>query len=323
MIMQCILTCSEPRHPNEHQKCITYATQPTSSMTADGAQSTVAHGTHEVPQTHNSHGFAGLPLELLLWILSSTPTSIIPWNCQRPMPAKYREQRDILRVLCQVCRSLRIALLPMLWENLEACTIHPTCDNEDDPKFPKLLNEELSDQIKIITATSPHLSIYVRIVNVAIEPQFAEASLRSLAQCLAFLPNLHTVQIICRTSGSMIRPKNMLAPKRKGDERFHAFEQAFAGRCYPSVKRVSLPVEALSAFPCFPEVLDVHLNQKVFLGFSSFISAVVHHCAKVESFGWHESAPEWRFAEVIRTLPNLRRVRCSAVIKSVSMTYIY
>ena len=118
---------------------------------------------HAAPALCNPQGFAALPTELLLCILSYFQEAAIPsWNHEYPMDSRYREKKTVLRALCQLCRSLRVALLPFLWERLEACALIAFCEGEDDGARPRALAKELLGQLKLVTNAKKPYAAHVR-----------------------------------------------------------------------------------------------------------------------------------------------------------------
>ena len=95
----------------------------------------------------NSRGFAALPIELLCNVLSYMQEPPIPHRGEWAVASVYRERRDALLALCQLCRSLRFSLLPFLWERLEACA-EPA---RTDEKKTEVLARELMGQLHLVT----------------------------------------------------------------------------------------------------------------------------------------------------------------------------
>ena len=125
----------------------------------------------------NSRGFSALPIELYYRILSYMQGTVIPCDFNGLKDSQCRERRHVLRVLCQLSRSLRATLLPLLWERLEACAFKPPqCHSLTYPSqrprrsvgTPKLvpcdplLAEELLGQLKLINIRKLSYASYVR-----------------------------------------------------------------------------------------------------------------------------------------------------------------
>ena len=106
----------------------------------------------------NSRGFAALPIELLHNVVSYLQEPSIPHRCEYAIASVYRERRDVLLALCQLCRSLRVDLLPLLWERLEACA-RPV---RTDVKRAEVLGRELIRQLRLVTDRKKSYASYVR-----------------------------------------------------------------------------------------------------------------------------------------------------------------
>ncbi len=140
--------------------------------------------------------------------------------------------------------------------------------------------------------------------------------LPELARCFALMPNLQTEQCY-----EMYKNRRCCKP---------IFEKAFDGYVFPSVQNVMLPSAAISLLKCFPEARMVYLNDtpKPEINIAEFVQSVAEHCPLVEQFDWavglyamtpidnrtmslytsgqHHAAA---FLDVIRHLPNLRRIQ--------------
>lgn len=95
---------------------------------------------------------------------------------------------------------------------------------------------------------------------------------------MTLMPNLHTLQILTRMYGDPFGPEVKLVQ----------FRNAFAGRVFPSVRRVLFPAQARPILECFPEVVEVFVGHTGLDDFSQFIDDMIPHCRKVESLGWQE-----------------------------------
>ena len=109
----------------------------------------------------NSKGLSILPVELLLEILSYMQRSPIPCLAGQPqvLTAEYLERSRALRGLSQLCRFLRFALLPLVWERVEVCAIntpHAWC---------KALATDLVEQLEIVTIREPSYAAHVKYVR--------------------------------------------------------------------------------------------------------------------------------------------------------------
>lgn len=145
-----------------------------------------------------------------------------------------------------------------------------------------------------------------------------------LARCFALMPNLQTVQILdiwwWEQCYEMYKNGRCCKP---------IFEKAFDGYVFPSVRNIILPSAAISLLKCFPEVRMVYLKDTPKPEIhAEFVQSVAEHCPLVEQFDWavglytmtpmdnrtmsfytsgqrHAAA----FLDVIRHLPNLRRIQ--------------
>ena len=103
-------------------------------------------------------GLAALPMELLHNILSYMQEPPIPHRGEGAVASVYRERRDALLALCQLCRSLRMSLLPLLWERLEVCA-EPV---GIDVTRAEVLKRELNGQLRLVTNQRKEYASYVR-----------------------------------------------------------------------------------------------------------------------------------------------------------------
>ena len=108
-------------------------------------------------------GFAALPIELFHIILSFMQEPSIPHRSRYAMGSVYRERRDVLRALCQLCHSLRRTLLPLLWERLETCAFSTFAEPEwVDDKRTVVLGRELMGQLRLVNDCKQSYGSYVR-----------------------------------------------------------------------------------------------------------------------------------------------------------------
>ncbi|KIL67013.1 hypothetical protein M378DRAFT_159969 [Amanita muscaria Koide BX008] len=257
----------------------------------------------ELASFHNSRGFSGLPTELLHQIVSYMQEALIPWIYGGAMAHWYSGRRDLLRTLCQLCRSLRATFLPLLWERLEACTytVYDVKKPWGYTDAPSLANDLLG-QLKLVMNGKLRYAPYVRVVSVAVfKPNLVDAILKKLARALSLMPNVHTVQLICHGTRTQGMPPLIEASR---------IQKAFEGYVYPSVRRVVVPHQARSIFACFPQAQHVHMNQHDFYDFSDSVAGVARYCHTVESFGWIENHRESRVSSIVTMLPRLRRLEC-------------
>jgi hypothetical protein len=127
-----------------------------------------------------------------------------------------------------------------------------------------------------------------RTINVAIEFEHAD-SMKCLANAMDLMPNLHTVQIICK--GHYKRRACCRRDIRKAIDT-NQFLEAFGRHVYPSVKRAVLPIQAGSMLASLPAVVDVYINfpysphlPEFVTVLAEFATALAANCP-VESLGW-------------------------------------
>src|SRR6266576_4836331 len=111
----------------------------------------------------NTRGLPALPAELLLEIASQTAAAPIPNYIPHPLSVNVLERTTTLRILSQLCRSLRSALLPALWERIEACTT-TSATRSDQPRWQKDIAVDLVAQLETVTIREPSLASYVKYV---------------------------------------------------------------------------------------------------------------------------------------------------------------
>ena len=120
---------------------------------------------HEHAIIRNSRGFAAFPTELLHHVASHIQGTIVPWYQDSPLVGQRNERRDVLRVLCQLCRSLRTALLPLVWQSLEAYTlIRPRFEGGQlhIPDQIKAVGKQLFGQLRLVRNGKHPYASYVR-----------------------------------------------------------------------------------------------------------------------------------------------------------------
>jgi hypothetical protein len=112
-----------------------------------------------------SRGFAALPTELLHHVASQIPETTVPWYCQWTRhDGQHNERRDALRALSQLCCSLRVAFLPLVWERLEVFV--QLYRGEDDPctlraQF-EAAGRQFRRQLRLIRKVKQPYALYVR-----------------------------------------------------------------------------------------------------------------------------------------------------------------
>ncbi|KAF8639395.1 hypothetical protein AX17_001520 [Amanita inopinata Kibby_2008] len=269
----------------------------------------------------NTQGLPALPVELLLEIVSYARAAPIPCLLHRPLPVHCLERNATLRILSQICCSLRNTLLPVLWERIEACTtttVGITTPGLREPRWWKDLATDLVAQLETVTVREPSLASYVRIVNVAITPHCTDTVIAELARCLAVMPNLHTVQLLDMFSSAYVR-------RRGFNKRSNLYREAFSAYTFPSVRRIVLPWNAYTLLSCFPEVRRVHLDAYAhelkahiipycMVLYKPFVKTGEKHYQQIERFEWTSEKVSSQIVHdaVIEALPSLRRVRLYA-----------
>ncbi|KAK0227377.1 hypothetical protein EDD85DRAFT_974958 [Armillaria nabsnona] len=151
-------------------------------------------------------GLPVLPNELLLEILSYWPSIPIPAKDRRVFSERYMQRFHALLALSQTCRSLRNVFLPLVWERLEARVsrkplLPPLYHRKLILPWKKEVGTELVRQLEVVTIRDPTLAVYIHTISMTLSRFSADTVYLELAQCLALLPNLHTLQI-CGTGSS-------------------------------------------------------------------------------------------------------------------------
>jgi hypothetical protein len=231
------------------------------SKRAKGSDET-AQSSSSAQVTHET--ITDLPSELLLEIVSHFPTILIDEIIANPriLPVAYRERFASLRALSQTCRELREVCLPLAWERLEACT---TADNRQSMFFKEVGNNlerkcnglmqstHLLPHVRCVIATEIQsvgviltfwLPILIRIVTVSLTRYQTSTILPAFANCLAVLPNLHTIQVVHAHS-----------------QMTTAIKTAFEGHTFPSVRTIIVPSCAHEILRRCPGVEDLTCNE--------------------------------------------------------------
>ncbi|KIL65807.1 hypothetical protein M378DRAFT_10642 [Amanita muscaria Koide BX008] len=238
-----------------------------------------------------TRSLSSLPTEMLLEIVSHVPAPSIPFANYGPPDVSSMERKQLLLNLTQVCRSLRYALLPILWETVEACTVKGASvfATNIDPKWWRLVANRLSKQLQVVTNIRPDWAPYIRTVNVTITPFNADMLVPELARCLALMPNLRTIQITTLWWINGARVKGQNGYYTYSDS---LFENTFTGYTFPSVQYVALPTAAVSLLACFPEVRSVFQGDafRPDSDVAKFVEKIADHCPKVEYFAWATGA---------------------------------
>lgn len=119
--------------------------------------------------SHISRGLAAFPLEILLEIVSHYSEISLPTIRMDVFPRSYPIHRpNALRALSQACRSLRTALLPILWQRIEACATTRISDRMGVSAYKRLREQwqkdvasDLMRQMRIVLR-NPELATHVR-----------------------------------------------------------------------------------------------------------------------------------------------------------------
>ena len=122
-------------------------------------------------QTFNTSGFAALPDELYLEIISHFPAYPIPCGRKSFSIEAVRDRHLTLLALSQTCRSLRPAFLRYLWQRIEVYEGMET--GKGLLPFPywglsivnKIYAEELVRQLEVVTVREPSLARHVKSVK--------------------------------------------------------------------------------------------------------------------------------------------------------------
>ncbi|KAK2465562.1 hypothetical protein APHAL10511_002454 [Amanita phalloides] len=272
----------------------------------------------------NTKGLPTMPAELLLEILSHLQAAPIP-NTDKLLDGRYRERNTVLRALSQTCRSLRSALLPLVWERIDVLNDSYHSGRASD--WCKIMATDLVEQLEIVTVREPSFAAYVKTVNVTITGYSDIRVLRELARCLALMPNLQTIQIVDMLDFAC-------SWRSKNDPRTSVeaiFERAFKLCSFPSVQQVILPVRARMLFKCFPNAHRVYLNPALrryyirppnhdFDSFNQYLLEVAKHCQNVEEFDCFDELGQNSMDLVLSTFPKLRSMRI--YVRQINMAFI-
>ena len=124
-------------------------------------------------QTFNTSGFAALPDELYLEIISHFPAYPIPCGHKSVKVQAVRDRHLTLLALSQTCRSLRPAFLRYLWQRIEAYDgmetgkgqLHRRHGRSSSASSNKRYAEELVRQLEVVTVREPNLARHVKSVK--------------------------------------------------------------------------------------------------------------------------------------------------------------
>jgi len=123
-------------------------------------------------QPLNMTGFAALPDELYLEIISHFPAYPIPLGNKSVNIQAVRDRHVTLLALSQVCRSLRPAFLRYLWQRIEVYDGMETGKGQlhrrlgrTSASADKKYAEELVRQLEVVTVREPSLARHVKSVK--------------------------------------------------------------------------------------------------------------------------------------------------------------
>ena len=122
-------------------------------------------------QTFNTSGFAALPDELYLEIISHFPAYPIPCGRKSVDIEAVRDRHLTLLALSQTCRSLRPAFLRYLWQRIEVYDGMETGKGRLHPRYGrrpfanKTYAEELVRQLEVVAVREPSLARHVKSVK--------------------------------------------------------------------------------------------------------------------------------------------------------------
>ncbi|TFK75068.1 hypothetical protein BDN72DRAFT_555996 [Pluteus cervinus] len=209
----------------------------------------------------NSTGFASLPPELLLEIVSYLPRFPVPsWYLKSPMKTPTHTRQATLMVLVEVCRSFRHALVDYLWEEIILCSLHGgrmnttansgwlrhLCRSECCNSCERYLAYEIVAQLEIVTVRVPDYAQRVQTLSIFLPKYSATTMVPELARCLALMPNLKTLQL----------------HHIYNDILDHAIQNAFSKYQYQNIQTLVVPCVRGSAriLKACPNVCHLHFT---------------------------------------------------------------
>ncbi|KAK2467287.1 hypothetical protein APHAL10511_000836 [Amanita phalloides] len=291
-------------------------------------------------------GIAALPTELLLEILAYARTPLIPWpNIHPPDPVCWERRKTIL-ALSSLCRSLRTALLPVLWESIEACTT-PGARVDGPPhkrkRWWKTIYKSTIRQLDIISTRQPSYAHYVKTINILITPYSACTLTHKLSRCLLLLPNLTTIQITSLwwidLSKSPRRIRRSVTDS--GPYLTLPLKSAFNHTVLPNVHTIFLPSAATPVLPSVPNARRVYLNDTLEMcavpnqvriqridSILMFIHLLGFFCPNIESFQWAmNSVPSTLWSGILLRIYHkfvcLTAVRCLDELTDLELNLSY
>ncbi|KIM36193.1 hypothetical protein M413DRAFT_31946 [Hebeloma cylindrosporum] len=247
-------------------------------------------------QIFNTTGFAALPDELYLEIISHFPAYPIPCGNQSVNIQAVRDRHLTLFALSQTCRSLRPAFLRYLWQRIEVYDGMETGKGQLHRNYRRGANkryaEELVRQLEVVTVREPSLARHVNFMNVLVTDYSIDTVLVELARCMALFPNLHTLQVNFRLGGMRLSNPN-----------------PFKDYQYPTIKRAYVcPISTivLSACPGVRIVSPMTWHESSWWSRSIFTTAL-RYCPALEVLGpFLFEKPS--YLGISKKLPELREI---------------
>ncbi|KAF8437488.1 hypothetical protein L210DRAFT_3545794 [Boletus edulis BED1] len=239
-----------------------------------------------------------IPDDVLLEVVSYLPIHLTTFN-NRPIlihpmyvircttPAR----TPILRALSQTSRLLRSRCLPLAWQRT---AFWGPNFRRLDSSFDESIGKRTYSSIHVLKAC-PYLLPLIRTVSVMLTTYQKAEIIPAFAACLATLPNLNTIQVVNMEWGIQTALKN-----------------AFRGKRFPSVRKISLPSpahEIIKMCPNLEEVtcVDEHGGCKIV---QSLVAAKCHQVRMLKGI----TTPLTRLVDLV---PNLTH---ASVAKGSDMT---
>ena len=227
-------------------------------------------------------------MEILLEIFAYTRAPDIPWPNLRPPDPACSERRKTILALASVCRSLRVALIPVLWDTIEACTAAGARVDDRPQKrkrWWKTIYRSTVRQLETVCNRRPLYASYVRYVllvsksyvssivlefrtlNILITPYCLSTLTRELSRTLPLFPNLTTIQItslwwIDLCPRRRIRRLSSPTTRNSSDSSYLSLhlKSSFKHLRLPNVHTILLPSAATPVLSSFPNARQAYLN---------------------------------------------------------------
>jgi len=207
-------------------------------------------------------------------------------SSRETLPAEYCVRYDILRILSCTCRRLRSICLPMLWQHVEACvvvSIRARWYNE--------VTKALRSRCKVL-ARSPQICSLVQTFTVSLTHPAEKGVISAFAECLAFLPNLHTLNVIHASSASITS---------------NALKKVFKNKQYPQIRTMMLPDAAHFIVQCCSGVREIRCGKG---SGARILAAIKDHCPHVDTLR-NIQGDEETLKALVEAAPNLRELQIS------------